>query len=127
MAASALDVLDHSLTAAAEVGLLHRTAEDEWLDGRTIQLAGKRLLHFGSCSYLGLEVGPRVKGAAIDAAGRYGPLFASSRAYLSSPLYPRLEERLTGIFGEHFVLTPTTTLGHLAALPVLCESGDALL
>jgi len=124
---SALEFLDRTLSAAAGRGLLHRVAEDEGFDGRTLRLGGKPLLHFGSCSYLGLELDPRVRRAASEAALRHGPLFPSSRAYLSSPLYPPLEERLTGIFGAHLVLAATTTLAHLAALPVLCEPGDALI
>jgi hypothetical protein len=33
-----------------------RSPDDTVLDGRTITLDGQRLLNFGSCSYLGLEL-----------------------------------------------------------------------
>ncbi len=108
-------------------GLLHLTAEDTILDGRSIRVDGKTLIHFGSCSYLGLELDPRVKAAAIDAITRYGAHFSSSRAYVSVPLYSQLESLAERIFGAPVVITPTTTLGHFSALPVLLEPDDAVL
>src|SRR6185437_15026683 len=43
-----------------ERGHYFLTAEDERFTGRTIHVGGRRLLSFGSCSYLGLELDPRV-------------------------------------------------------------------
>ena len=84
-------------------------------------------MSFGSCSYLGLELDPRLKQATIDAVLRYGTQFSSSRGYLSSPQYSELEALLSEMFGGHVLVTPTTSLGHLSVLPVLVESGDAVL
>ena len=58
---------------------------------------------------------------------RYGTQFSSSRGYLSSPQYSELEALLGEMFGGHVLVTPTTSLGHLSVLPVLVESGDAVL
>jgi 7-keto-8-aminopelargonate synthetase-like enzyme len=115
------------LREAAQLGLGHLTAQDEHLNGRTIRINGKEFVHFGSCSYLGLELDPRLKQGAIEAVTRFGAHFSSSRAYVSAPLYAELEELVERIFCAPVVIPPTTTLGHLAALPVLCEEGDALL
>src|SRR4051812_8420585 len=100
---------------------------DEAFDGRHVTLEGAPRINFGSCSYLGLELDPRMKEATIDAVRRYGTQFSSSRAYMSSPQYVELEALLSEMFGGYAVATPTTSLGHLAALPVIVESHDAVL
>lgn len=46
---------------AARHGIIHLTADPEVVDGRTISPAGERLIHFGSCSYLGLELHERLR------------------------------------------------------------------
>ena len=125
--ADPIDALDHMLTGAVRRGLIHLVAEDRYLNGRTILVGGSELLHFGSCSYLGLELDPRLKQGAADAAMRYGTHFSSSRAYLSARLYTELEGLLEQVFEASVVVAPTTTLAHLAALPILCEEQDALI
>lgn len=125
-AAERLTVLDEMLTEAAGQGLLLRTPDDEPLDGRTLSLGGRRTLNFGSCSYLGLELDPRMREAVCAAVMRYGTQFSSSRTYMSAPLYPKLEESLGLMFGGHVLMVPSTSLGHIAALPVLVGSDDAV-
>src|SRR3954447_20123023 len=68
-----------------------------------------------------------MKDSTIDAVIRYGTQFSSSRAYMSSPQYLELEALLGELFGGHVVATPTTSLGHLATLPVLVESTDGVI
>src|SRR5438093_6668755 len=114
------------LTEAASRGLLLRTPDDAPLDGRTVSLDGRPRLNFGSCSYLGLELDPRMREGVCAAVMRYGTQFSSSRSYLSAPPYPELEALLAEMFGGHVLVAPSTSLGHLAALPVLVESGDAV-
>lgn len=109
-------------------GLTRQTAEDERFDGRTIKLNGRRLINFGSCSYLGLETDARLKTAACEAILRYGVQFSSSRAYVSAPLYREFETLLSRMVGgSPVVLAPSTSLGHLSALPVLVSDEDAVL
>ncbi|WAS91228.1 aminotransferase class I/II-fold pyridoxal phosphate-dependent enzyme [Nannocystis punicea] len=109
-------------------GLAHQVAEDGEFDGRHITLAGRRVVHFGSCSYLGLETDVRLKVGACEAVMRWGTQFSSSRAYVSAPPYAELERLLRRMVGElPLVLAPTTTLGHQAALPLLLARGDAVL
>jgi len=123
-----LAILDEVLTEAAGKGLLQLSPDDDApLNGRTITLDGRSVVSFGSCSYLGLELDPRMKQATIDAVLRYGTQFSSSRGYLSSPQYLELEALLSEMFGGHVLVTPTTSLGHLSVLPVLVNSTDAVL
>ena len=53
-----LDIVGDSLQHAAERDAVHHILDDTSLDGRTVQLDGRSLLNFASCSYLGLEVDP---------------------------------------------------------------------
>lgn len=107
-------------------GVVMLTAEDEKLDGRTIRVNGRKLLNFGSCSYLGLELDPRLKEGTAQAVERFGTQFSSSRAYVSAPGYGELEPLLEQMFGTHVLVVPTTTLGHMAALPALIGPDDAV-
>ena len=115
------------MTEAAGKGLLQLTPEDDALHGRTVRLNGRDHVNFGSCSYLGLEFDPRMREAVIDAVTRYGTQFSSSRGYMGSPQYLELETLLDEMFGGHVLVTPTTSLGHMATLPVIVESTDAVM
>lgn len=109
-------------------GLVCQLAQDERFDGRIVTLEGRRLVNFGSCSYLGLETDARLKTAACEAVLRYGVQFSTSRAYVASPPYAELERLLSQMVGgDPVVLAPTTSLAHLAALPVLVGDRDAVL
>src|SRR5260370_26527125 len=72
-----LNVVDTLVTETAQKGLVLRTVDSGTLDGRVIHLEGRPLIHFGLCSYLGLEMDPRLKQGAIDAVLRYGTQFRS--------------------------------------------------
>jgi 7-keto-8-aminopelargonate synthetase-like enzyme len=118
---------DEVITDGVRRGMLHNLAEDEGLDGRRVTVHGRQLVNFGSCSYLGLETHPAMRAGVIEATERYGTQFSSSRAFLSAPAYGEAERALAELFGRETILTPSTTLGHLAALPTVVESGDVLL
>jgi len=121
-----LDVLDTVVHEFGGRGLILRTAEDTALDGRTVLLDGRPRINFGSCSYFGLELDPRVRAGAIEAVEKYGTQFSSSRSYLSAPPYRELEALLDQLFGGCTVITPNTTLAHLSGLPVLIHEEDAV-
>lgn len=119
--------IDKIVSEGVSHGLAQRTTEDEFYNGRTICLGGKHLLNFALCSYLGLELDSRLKQGTIDAVTRYGTQFAVSRTYLSATPYTELETMLEELFEGHVLATPTTTLGHIAALPILIQEGDAII
>jgi 7-keto-8-aminopelargonate synthetase-like enzyme len=125
--ADRLEIMDTMITEGIRSGVGHRTAEDAVLCGRTLRIGGRDRVHFGSCSYLGLEIDPRLKRGAIDATERFGTQFSSSRAYVSAPPYVELEELLCEVFDAHVLVTPSTTLGHLAAIPTLIDERDAVI
>lgn len=101
--------------------------EDERLEGPFITVDGNRLVDFGSCAYLGLNRHPELARGASDALSRFGTAHSSSPMYTAVGLYTDLEDRLEHIFDAPVAVAPTTTLAHLAALPVLVDSEDLLL
>ncbi|MEN8112799.1 MAG: aminotransferase class I/II-fold pyridoxal phosphate-dependent enzyme [Actinomycetota bacterium] len=110
-----------------DAGLLRNRIEDVALEDPYITIEGQRLVNFGSASYMALGRDPRLKAAAIDAIERYGTTYSSSTAYTSLPLYAELEEKLGLIFDAPVVVAQTTTLAHLAVLPVVIAPEDHVL
>ncbi|MCR9096797.1 MAG: bifunctional aminotransferase class I/II-fold pyridoxal phosphate-dependent enzyme/GNAT family N-acetyltransferase [bacterium] len=121
------EFLDRLVGEAYSAGVAGCRSEDEKTDGREVTISGRRLVNFASCSYLGLELDERLKQAAVDAIHAHGIQVSASRAYLSSSLYLEFETRMAQIFDGPLVVAPTTTLGHLAAIPTLVDPEDAIL
>ncbi|MBN1157986.1 MAG: aminotransferase class I/II-fold pyridoxal phosphate-dependent enzyme [Bacteroidales bacterium] len=110
-----------------ENGCAFQYFEGPGFDGRTITVNNRKLLHFASCSYLGLETHPVLINGSVEAVRRYGTQTPSSRAMLSSPLYRELEEQLKLIFPGHVIVTQTVTLAHCSVLPLLIGEKDAII
>ena len=62
-----LDAVGEVVADGVRRGMLHNHVEDAALDGRHVTIDGRRLVNFGSCSYLGLETHPGMKAAVRDA------------------------------------------------------------
>ncbi len=122
-----LDAVEKNVATGAARGIVMLQSEDEQLDGRHLEICGQRRLSFSSCSYLGLELDPRLIDATVDAVRRYGTQFSASRTYVSAPAYRELEALLEEMFGGPVLTAPSTTLAHLTALPVLVGESDAVL
>lgn len=112
---------------ARELGVSRQLIEDDRFNRDTITLRGRKAINFGLCSYLGLGDDPRLIDAAIDATRRYGNSYSSSMAYTALPMYRDLRERLAAMLGAPVVVAATTTLAHMAALPVLVRRGDTVI
>lgn len=107
--------------------LVQLSVEDDVFNGRSVEIRGQKLLNFGNGSYLGLHADERLKVGAMEAIGRYGVQFPSSRAYLSIPLYEELEALLEQVFGHKTIVAPSTTLAHLAVIPLFMTSDDIII
>ena len=119
--------IEASVGLLKNAGVAHGIIEGRRLDGRQVELHGRRVVNFGSCSYLGLETDERLKLAACEAVERYGTVFSSSRAYLSVGLFAEFEALMSEVVGGYpVVVVPNTSLGHQAALPVLVGERDAV-
>ena len=119
--------LNEFINQAKSRGVAQQVDEGESHDGRTVFVNGKELINFGSCGYMALEFDERVRQGGIEAIKKYGVEFSTSRVFLSNPLYPKLETLLEEIFQLPTLLAPTTTLAHLAALPILVGQDDVVL
>ncbi|HEX5100333.1 MAG TPA: aminotransferase class I/II-fold pyridoxal phosphate-dependent enzyme [Polyangiaceae bacterium] len=122
-----LDKIQAAVDRVAAVGLVQQAIQNAHLGGREIDLRAGQAVHFGSCSYLGLETDARLKQAACDAVERYGVIFSSSRSYVRLPLYDELEGLLREMVGGWpVVVAPSTSLAHQSALPILIGDRDAV-
>ena len=122
-----IDTVDEVLSAAKKEGVLHLYAEDKVFTGKTIQIKGKEMFHFGTTGYLGLEQDNRLKEAAIQAIRDYGTQFPLSKSYISHPLYYELESKIEQMYGIPPIITKNSTLGHLAIIPTLIRDEDAVI
>lgn len=88
---------------------------------RYITLADQTtLIDFFSCSYLGLDLDPRVIAASNDHVGECGVTFPAARTRAQVKSFGVLEELLNTIFGDsHCVIFPALHLCHLGMLPLL--------
>lgn len=122
-----LDTIDEVTKISSNLGIAQLEIEDQEINGRTIQVQGKEVVNFGSCSYLGLEKNPQIIEGVVDAVTKYGSQFSSSRAYASVTLYTEAENLLERMFERPILLAPTVTLGHLSNIPVLVGDRDAVI
>lgn len=122
-----LDTVNEVFTDAKQEGVLHLHAEGETFTGRTIKVKNKSLFHFGTTGYLGLEQDERLKAAAVDAIQRYGTQFPLSKSYISNPLYKKLEEKVTEMYGHPIIITKNSTLGHMGVIPSAVKDQDAII
>lgn len=118
---------EQSVADAVDAGVIMHTVDDVDYDGRHVHIEGAKLLNFGCCSYLNLELREELREGAIEAVRRFGTQFSSSRSYLQLSLYEPLEAALEAMTGGYALVAPTTTLAHIAALPMVTEPGDALI
>jgi 7-keto-8-aminopelargonate synthetase-like enzyme len=122
-----LDAIQATIDQFTAVGLVHQAVRNARFEGREIELDAAQAVHFGSCSYLGLETDARLKRGACEAVERYGVVLSSSRSYVRLPLYDELEALLREMVGGWpVVVTPSTSLAHQAALPILVGERDAV-
>ncbi len=74
-----LDAVDEVLSDGVRRGMLHNDVEDAALDGRHVTIDGRRMVNFGSCSYLGLETHPALRAVVRDALDRMWPVLTPQR------------------------------------------------
>ena len=122
-----INTIYDSISKGVNIGIGQLYTEDEFYDKTTITFGKQRHVNFGSYSYLGLEHDYRLKEAAIDAIERYGIQYPSSRTYVSSTLYRELEDLLGQMFKFPVILSTTTTLAHVAIMPIVVNEGDVIL
>ncbi|WP_047419602.1 aminotransferase class I/II-fold pyridoxal phosphate-dependent enzyme [Cellulophaga sp. Hel_I_12] len=122
-----LDTVNEVFTDAENEGVLHLYADGESFNGQIIEVKNRRLFHFGTTGYLGLEQDNRLKEAAIEAIMKYGTQFPLSKTYISNPLYRELEEKVTAMYDNPIIITKNSTLGHMGVIPSAVDDQDAII
>lgn len=122
-----LNTVHEVFTDAKQAGVLHLYAGGQSFSGRTIEVEGKELYHFGTTGYLGLEQDTRLKTAAMDAIEKFGTQFPLSKSYISNPLYKDLEAHIQEMYGHPIVITKNSTLGHLGVIPSAVDDDDVII
>jgi len=121
-----VETVNRIMSTAKKQGISHLKVE-RLTNGREIQIKGKKLISFGSCSYLGLENERFIQDASIKAIRDYGTQFSCSRSFLGLSLYDELEETLEQMFGHPTIVVSTISLGHIAAIPLLVQPEDVVI
>jgi 7-keto-8-aminopelargonate synthetase-like enzyme len=119
------DVICRLVADAEQKSIMMLTAGT--YDGRRIEVDGRMLFNFGTCSYMGLDKNRELQEAAAAAVFSYGTQFSISRAYLECPMYTELEDILQSMTGRPVLVAPSTTLAHMAAMPALIHDRDSVL
>ncbi|KAB7530311.1 aminotransferase class I/II-fold pyridoxal phosphate-dependent enzyme [Flagellimonas olearia] len=122
-----LNTVHEVFSDAKRAGVLHLYAGGKSFSGRTIEVKGRELFHFGTTGYLGLEQDTRLKRAAMEAIDKYGTQFPLSKSYISNPLYEELEDHIKEMYGYPIIITKNSTLGHLGVIPSAVDDGDVII
>src|SRR5271169_6671889 len=100
---------------------------DEAGPGREIKVLGRRVVNFGSDSFLGLDRDPRVHEAVRRGLARWGTHNGSSRAFASVRANIDAEEKLARWLGvESVLIFPSVMLANLGAMPGLVGRQDVI-
>jgi 7-keto-8-aminopelargonate synthetase-like enzyme len=95
---------------------------------RTIVVQGRRVVNFGSDSFLGLDQDLRVQDAIARSLHRWGTHNGASRAFASVRANADAEDKLARWLGTEAVLIyPSVTLANLGAIPGLVSRTDLLI
>lgn len=113
---------------AKEIGMSHLSIQGGAFTGvETIKDSGDSFVNFSLCDYLKLSTDNRVRQAAADSILKNGVYAAVSRTYMKLSIYEEAEQKVSEVFGKPVIITPRTTLGHIAAIPVLVDRHDAVI
>jgi 7-keto-8-aminopelargonate synthetase-like enzyme len=114
--------------AAKENGMSHiNIAGGAFTGHEQVRETGERFVNFSLCDYLGISTDEKIRSAAADAVMENGVYAAVSRTYMKLDIYRQAEEAVSDLFQKPVIITPRTTLGHIAAIPVLVGRDDAVI
>jgi len=100
---------------------------DEVDPQRGMVVNGRRVVNFGSDSFLGLDQDPRVQEAVIRGVKRWGTHNGASRAFSCVKSNDEAEEKIAAWLGtEAALIYPSVTLANLGAIPGLVGRRDLL-
>ena len=97
---------------------------EEMDDHRGMTVQGRKLINFGSDSFLGLDRHPHVQEALIEATRQWGTHNGASRAFSTVELCHEAERRLARWLGvEDTLIFPSVTLANIGLIPAVVGQG----
>jgi len=91
-------------------------------DGKHVFMPDDRnVVEFVNCSYLGLDLHPRVIEASKSAADDWGMNFCCARSRFSIEPQRLLEEELSELYKGRVITFPSTTTTHISVMPLLAS------
>jgi 8-amino-7-oxononanoate synthase len=123
-----MNEIEKRLAELERLGLQRRTRLVSGSQGPRVLLDGKPVLLLCSNNYLGLADHPKVRGAAAEAAVRWGVGAGASRLVSGTmTIHRRLEERLAAFEGnEACILFGSGYLANLGTIGALAGPGDTI-
>jgi glycine C-acetyltransferase len=95
--------------------------------GREVEMLGRRVINFGSDSFLGLDRDRRVQEAIVRGVAKWGSHNGSSRAFTSVHANVEAEEKIAAWLGmESALIYPSVTLANAGAIPGLVTKSDII-
>lgn len=113
---------------AKQRGLIQLQDQSKCFNGEKYTINNRKLINFGYCGYLGLEMHSELKQGAISLIENYGLQYGVSRAYITSKPEEELLKLLSGIYeGCSIIVQSSTSSSHIANLPNIVDSEDAII
>ncbi|WP_066951854.1 aminotransferase class I/II-fold pyridoxal phosphate-dependent enzyme [Streptomyces lushanensis] len=82
---------------------------------------GRDVVEFVNCSYLGLDLHPRVIAASKSVDDEWGMNFCCARSRFSFEPQRLLEEELSELYRGRAITFPSTTTAHISLMPLLAS------
>lgn len=82
---------------------------------------GRDVVEFVNCSYLGLDLHPKVIEASKSVDDEWGMNFCCARSRFSFEPQRLLEEELSELYGGRVITFPSTTTAHISVMPLLAS------
>ncbi|MGC5566432.1 aminotransferase class I/II-fold pyridoxal phosphate-dependent enzyme [Streptomyces sp. FR-108] len=82
---------------------------------------GRGVVEFVNCSYLGLDLHPRVIAASKAVEEEWGMNFCCARSRFSFEPQRLLEEELSALYRGRAITFPSTTTAHISLMPLLAS------
>lgn len=82
---------------------------------------GRDVVEFVNCSYLGLDLHPKVIEASKSVDDEWGMNFCCARSRFSIEPQRLLEEELSELYGGRVITFPSTSTAHISVMPLLAS------
>lgn len=122
-----VNATDKYFNTVGHAGLAYLKTGDVTQRRTKVTFDGEVYLNFILNSCLGLETDPRIKKGIIDSTKKMGSGFYVPQPFFLAPEYYEFEQLLSRIVNAYPVISLSSTLAHLGAIPVLVQKNDLII